>query len=103
VPLERVIGFVRTEETELQSLFLTVVARYKSQAYILYTLRKGMVSAAQCRGWILLLNGSRQCGLLFSKKPERIRFSSSGESIIMKSKSGSTLILAGLEYRILRL
>ena len=103
LPLNSVIGFVRTDETEIQSLFLSAIARYREESYIIYTLRGGNVSAARCSGWLLLLNGQRRSGLLFSQKPERIQFSSLGEGMLMGGHDGSTFVLAGQQYRIPRL
>ena len=102
LPLNSVIGFVRTDETEIQSLFLSAVARYREESYIIYTLRGGNVSAARCSGWLLLLNGRRRSGLLFSKKPERIQFSSPDEGMLIGGHE-STFVLAGQQYRIPRL
>lgn len=103
LPLNCVIGFVRTEETEIQCFFLSAVARYREESYIIYTLRGGNVSAKRCRGWLLLLNGQRRSGLLFSKKPERIQFSSAEEGMLISGHDGSTFVLAGQQYRIPRL
>ncbi len=100
LPIQSVIGFVRVQETEIKSHFFSAIAHYQGRSYIIYSPRGGNVSAARCSGWLLLLSGSRRSAVLFTKKPDRIRFSSLTEGMLLGGNQGTTFVLAGQQYRI---
>ncbi|MBW7856799.1 MAG: J domain-containing protein [Leptonema sp. (in: Bacteria)] len=81
IPIEAIIGFVSTQDTNIRSLFLFTVAQHQNQTYQIHSINGRNISASICQGWLLLLkpistnrSSSNKSAFLFKELPKQIRF-----------------------------